>query len=324
MKKRFRLQKIIMSVLILLVTFYGYGLVKELTTPEFEMEENFNVYAQEVQVKEEPLVLKDIGSLYRVEGEYMNIRKEPTTKSSSLGHALNGSIIPISKISNDGEWGYSNLYDGWFYLGLLYEIPKEYHKNFTIVLDINDIEYALPIQVYEGNKVKLSKTEIINLKDVSWSIKPERGFDVSRSFRRNLDINDITKPSYLSKQEIKSLIKGTALEGIEDAVKEIEDKYSVNALYTISVAAHESGWGRSHLARTRNNLFGIAAYDSNVSAAYHFKSKSDCVLYWGKMIKEQYFDRGLKTTHSINTIYASDTRWSHKVNSIMNECKNSL
>ena len=49
--------------------------------------------------------------------------------------------------------------------------------------------------------------------------------------------------------------------------KHMEEKWGVNALFGVAVAAHESSWGNSHLARTRNNLFGIAAYDGNEGAA---------------------------------------------------------
>jgi beta-N-acetylglucosaminidase len=129
---------------------------------------------------------------------------------------------------------------------------------------------------------------------------------------RNVQLN-LTERTNLTAYELKSITAGTNLEGIEDAVVEIEETYGVNALFTLSVAALESGWGNSYLARNRNNLFGICAYDNNVDAASSFASKSECVRYWGKLIANEYFAHGRTTAYSINAIYASNQSWADEV-----------
>ena len=128
---------------------------------------------------------------------------------------------------------------------------------------------------------------------------------------------DLTTPTNLTSDEIESLLAGTALAGIGDAVVEVEERYGINALFTISLAMLESGHGESYLARNRNNLFGICAYDSNVDAASSFATKSDCVRYWGKLIHDEYFAYGRTTLESINAIYASSGSWAYKVGNLM-------
>ena len=181
------------------------------------------------------------------------------------------------------------------------------------------------------------KTCYVSTDDVDFSIHSNRALKVVSRGGNTLDNNklvlvarranistDIDKPSHLSVTELKFITEGTGLEGIEEAVKEVEDTYGINSLFTLSVAAHESGWGESNLARTRNNLFGICAYDNNVGAASSFASKSDCVRYWGKLIKTEYFGEGRRTTQSVNSIYASDQSWSSKVDNTMYMCRSKI
>lgn len=140
---------------------------------------------------------------------------------------------------------------------------------------------------------------------------------------RNVQLN-LTERTNLTAEEIKVITLGTGLEGIEDAVVEIEEAYDINAIFTLALAAHESGWGTSYLARDRNNLFGICAYDSNVGAASGYSSKAECVRSWGSIIYNEYFAHGRTTLSSINDIYASDTTWASQVASTMRRIANRI
>ena len=51
------------------------------------------------------------------------------------------------------------------------------------------------------------------------------------------------------------------LAGKGETFKAAEQKYGVNALYLVAHSALESAWGRSNIAKDKNNFFGIAAYD---------------------------------------------------------------
>ena len=129
--------------------------------------------------------------------------------------------------------------------------------------------------------------------------------------------DDITQPTGLSAEELDKALAGTGLDGLGHAFQAMEERWGVNALFGIAVAAHESAWGTSYLAKSRNNLFGIAAYDGNEGAAYGFETRNACIDHWGEMIKEVYFDRGYTNLYSVNSIYASDKSWSTKVQATM-------
>ena len=55
------------------------------------------------------------------------------------------------------------------------------------------------------------------------------------------------------------------------------ETYGMNALLVYAIAILESGNGTSDFSRNRNNLFGIAAYDTNPNAAYSFPSVEQCI-----------------------------------------------
>ena len=207
-----------------------------------------------------------------------------------------------------------------------YRKPLESSNITTVelptIIDSNDLAvYNFHfIKVYDklGHEVYLDTDEVI------YEVIPTKDFRVISNGNkttitdkiRNLTL-DLNQKSNLTTHEIGEITKGTNLEGIESAVVEIEEKYNINALFTLALAAHESGYGSSYLARNRNNIFGICAYDSNVDAASGFASKSDCVRYWGKLINESYFRKGRTTLESINSIYASDTTWASQVRDVM-------
>lgn len=105
-----------------------------------------------------------------------------------------------------------------------------------------------------------------------------------------------------------------------------QNKYGVNALLIAGIAANESAWGTSKIAREKNNLFGWKAYDSDPNMAGAFRSPSHCIQEYMQihMSKGYLFpgdwrymggylgDKG----SGINVKYASDPYWGEKAASI--------
>ncbi len=100
-------------------------------------------------------------------------------------------------------------------------------------------------------------------------------------------------------------------------------RYGVNGLMMAALSLNESGLGRSHLAYTRNNLFGHAAYDSAVEAnASRYLSISNSIASHGQnYIVDSYCNPNDFTYHGcffgnkesgMNVSYASDPYWGEK------------
>lgn len=107
--------------------------------------------------------------------------------------------------------------------------------------------------------------------------------------------------------------------GFVDAQK----RYGTNAVMMFSLAMNESDFGRSSIARTKNNLFGHAAYDdSPTQSASGYKSVRDSILtHAQKYLQDSYLNPLSDLYHGgffgdkasgMNVRYASDPYWGEK------------
>lgn len=114
------------------------------------------------------------------------------------------------------------------------------------------------------------------------------------------------------------------LYGEELSFIEYQGEYGVNAIMSLSLAKNESNMGRSKIAYNKNNLFGMAAYDSSTGSAFSFKTVREGIKYFNKtMISEGYLDPKDKGNRyhgghvgnkgsGFNVKYASDPYWGEK------------
>ena len=138
---------------------------------------------------------------------------------------------------------------------------------------------------------------------------------------------DLSKPTNYTAAELDKIfsimnIQGSRLAGKGAIFKEAEERYKINALYLIAHSALESSWGRSQIAKDKNNFFGIAAYDTSpYDSAKSFDNVDKGILGAAKWIRENYYNEG-KTylgnkASGMNVLYASDPYWGEKIASIM-------
>ena len=162
-----------------------------------------------------------------------------------------------------------------------------------------------------NEKASVVKEDLKEISKMAYS-GPYEGEDASRGgyYRKNyIDMKLDQKCGY-SKSQLEKMVKGTPLEGIGEYVLAAEHIYGVNALFIVSLAQHESGNGMSRLARSKNNLFGLGAYDSSpYESAITYSSKEECIMYFAKMINSRYFGKGHRTLRKIGSRYASDQDW---------------
>jgi len=130
--------------------------------------------------------------------------------------------------------------------------------------------------------------------------------------------DNILIKSNLTAEHIEILISDTNLSGIGEAIVAIEEIYGVNCFVTLAVARLESANGTSKIARHKNNLFGLGAYDSNpYYHAFSFSSKDQSVYKFGEVINDIYISNNRTCLKSINEIYASSQAWAKKVMDII-------
>ena len=138
------------------------------------------------------------------------------------------------------------------------------------------------------------------------------------------DLTEATNYSAEDLDKVFSLlnINNSLLENKGVTFKEAEEHYHINALYLLAHSALESDWGRSKIAKDKNNFFGITAYDTTpYLSAKTFDDVDKGILGATKWIKENYIDRGRtflgNKASGMNVEYASDPYWGEKIASVM-------
>ena len=112
------------------------------------------------------------------------------------------------------------------------------------------------------------------------------------------------------------------LTGTGNSFVDYQNTYSVNALLSLGIAVNESGWGRSNICLTKNNIFGLNAADSATENADSFASIDACIRdFMANWMAGRYLDPldwrnngeylGSKGG-GINVRYASDPYWGEK------------
>ena len=132
------------------------------------------------------------------------------------------------------------------------------------------------------------------------------------------NFTDIDQKSGFSAEEFNAIIdqafsnmnrSDTKLNDIGAGLYTAEQEYNVNGLYLLGIASLESGWGTSGLATKSNNIYGLVGKK--------FNSIDDCSEYMGKLLRENYINKGYDTLAKIQTKYCpgggskwiSDIKW---------------
>ena len=219
------------------------------------------------------------------------------TANSKAEIALYGQeITPSMKISKKDEQLREDLYELADLFGdeNLRTIASEYvfginHPDFETLLDKNETiqldqylknEQILPIKPME-EKVQTIKKQIKKFKE---EIKKEEQ-------TRYFNPNDVSALSHITVADAKHMLEGTALYENAKSYVKAEEKYHVNAVFLMGIAAHESAWGTSRRAREDNNLTGYGV-TSDHAKGINKSTKEAGLLATAETLHEKYLTPG--------------------------------
>ena len=163
------------------------------------------------------------------------------------------------------------------------------HPDFETLLDMNETiqldqylknEQILPIKPME-EKVQTIKKQIKKFKG---EIKKEEQ-------TRYFNPNDVSALSHITVSDAKHILEGTALYDDAKAYVKAEEKYHVNAVFLMGIAAHESAWGTSRRAREDNNLTGYGV-TSDHAKGINKSTKEAGLLATAETLHEKYLTPG--------------------------------
>ena len=109
--------------------------------------------------------------------------------------------------------------------------------------------------------------------------------------------------------------------------KAAEQRYGVNALYLVAHSALESAWGRSKIAKDKNNFFGISAYDDTpYTSATKFDDVDSGIMGAARWINSKYLHNSGYPANGaylgnkaggMNVNYATASYWGESIAGIM-------
>ncbi len=235
-------------------------------------------------------------------------------------------VRSIEPYASNSETSYYDIYSGYLYHNSLYwsgDVTKEsnnrvgYKQDYT---ESNGVYYS-----YDGHYFYTDfKTMINDYRNGNYNnaVNAENPYYNYYQYLSHHTISTFSANSF--NQYLNNGIKGreSALVEQGQAFINSQNTYTVNAGLMLGVSINESGWGTSNYARTRNNLFGHQAYDSNPDNATTYPNAETSINnhaydYISKgylsAIDERYRGPHLGDKHSgINVKYASDAFWGEK------------
>lgn len=134
----------------------------------------------------------------------------------------------------------------------------------------------------------------------------------------------VLSPSNLTVEQLEKGLLYDLKDYAEVFIK-AEKETGVNAVFLSAVSAFESGWAKSNVSSSKNNLFG---WTSNKGYRY-FNSKEECILYVATKLKELYLTEGGVyfngyEVQDINIKYNGSQHWEDSVNDIMSQIQNRI
>lgn len=226
--------------------------------------------------------------------------EEPIPPDWASYYVETNTLVPLHAEASEASDIVGSLRPGSFVYGFSYE------EGWVCVVDSNDGAYYVKADYVTPFSKDLSEVSV-------FLDSPEV---IGSQFNENSNMNSL---SGMTLEDITFLLQGyPALQEIGEPSLLYEKVYGVNAYFTLSVASHESAYGKSALAIRKNNLFGIGAYDEqSFESALVFSTKAESVEYFCSLMTG-YRENGRITPATINVKYATDGMWANRVVWLMN------
>ena len=203
------------------------------------------------------------------------------------------------------------------------EIIKE--KNFKIeeedevVVEVVKEEPKKKVEKVEVEMPKVTAEPVVTMESVTIESADTQDTQTTLVYNGNFTGNTpVVSSSGLTIEQIDLILADTYMAGMGSTIYEVEQTYGINAFFTIGVAGCESGFGKSHRAKTKNDCFG--------QISCKFSSYEEGILHFGENLHKHYKNSVVMTPLGIDPKYSGypDTNWSTAVVSIMNRCASKL
>ena len=271
-------------------------------------------------------VIEDIGSAAKVQisGYTGWVKKDVSSSEYDL------LIVPINQVSNPSY--YINK-DGVLYHFISSDLTNSSQKGYLIKLGVAPSYLKEGVKYlsydgnyfYDGSDISLGLTNLIS--DLRNNVK-NNSINKNEPYHTYFNYLPFRSTTTYTAEDLNKFISANTdssskLINTGQYFINAQEKYGVNALLALGIAINESGWGKSTIAQTKNNLFGMNAVDSSPGeSANYYKSVELCINEFAKY----YISRGYadpadwryyggflgNKINGANVKYASDPFWGEK------------
>lgn len=224
----------------------------------------------------------------------------------------------------------------YYYVGDTYLIHKYTYYKDANTLTTSDTRVGLPPSYlkknvnyysYDGHYFYESFEDMIEdyKNDVrTQSVNPNEPFYNYYQYISLNTTNAYTAEEYNAYIEEKAgADSGSAMLNTGADFVNAQNTYTKNSILMLGIAINESGWGKSTIAKEKNNLFGLNAVDGNADeAADAFESVAQCIEEFAYYHLQCKYLKGSDSRYrgphlgdkqsGINVSYASDPYWGEK------------
>ena len=193
------------------------------------------------------------------------------------------------------------------------------------LIDVDLYEFKNCRNILSDRDLKLKELEIQKQRELELEQERLRQEELERQRLAEIEANrvvtynpyNLLEPSNITREEAYIMLEGTALQTLSNAYVYMEELYGVNTIYLMSLSAEESGWGRSQLAITHNNIGGIKSSNGWM----YFSDWGECLDYKARLLKNQYLSENGDyfngySIWNVNIKYCEQNTWADNINSI--------
>lgn len=206
----------------------------------------------------------------------------------------------------------------------LNELQNDYNELKVTVEQSNQANQQVLEMLKEVRDAQEKQNQMMQLSDYNHKVTirylKNNGFN---------EFSDLTYNTNISVQDMDKIIDyydshingGTPFKGKGYVFVKASKETGLNPIYIFAHAVVESGFGKSYLAQTRHNYFGINAVDANPDAAYSMGESVDSgIINGAHWIKKTYYENGYTNLYSMKKAgYASDSEWYEKISEVAND-----
>ena len=251
------------------------------------------------------------------------------------GHKENANVVSISSVFEPSQSlkSYAKQYDSSLSIYLTQEVSSSQTataaSGSSILPDfekISSLMDTVSIKHSITNSKKCIKSDIdknrSKIKIIHKKINSQKKLQQSTAKYVVVSINtkNIFEPSNVTTGTLKKALEGTNLEELAPAFVKAEKKYGINAIAMTSIAALESGWGKSKRAVNDNNLTGLGVY-SNSAKGINANTKEKNILMTAERLSTHYSKAGQMYYNGtgfdgVNRKYSASKTWGWKCENI--------